>query len=125
MKLNELLGKIEYEGNADIEVTGVACDSRLVKDGFVFVCIKGYETDGHLYAQKAAENGASVLVVEDDVTADVPVVKVKDSRRIFAILCSSFYNNPTKEFKLIGITGTNGKTSVTYLTKTKVLTILI
>ena len=118
MRLNELLGKIEYEGNADIEVTGVACDSRLVKDGYVFVCIKGYETDGHLYAQKATENGASVLVVEDDVTADVPVVKVKDSRRIFAILCSSFYNNPTKEFKLIGITGTNGKTSVTYLTKT-------
>ncbi len=118
MKLSELLKSTEYEGNADIEVTGVACDSRLVKSGFVFVCIKGYETDGHSFAQKAKENGAAVLVVQDDIAIDIPTVKVKDTRRIFAVLCGEFYKNPTKEFNLIGVTGTNGKTTVTYLVKT-------
>ena len=118
MKLKDLLGTIEYQGDADAEITGVACDSRLVEKGFVFVCIKGYETDGHMFAKKAQEKGACVIVAEDDVDVDIPVVKVKDTRRIFAILCAGFYKNPTKEFKLIGITGTNGKTTVTYLVKT-------
>ncbi|MBO5453951.1 MAG: UDP-N-acetylmuramoyl-L-alanyl-D-glutamate--2,6-diaminopimelate ligase [Clostridia bacterium] len=118
MKLVDLLDGIEYSGCADMEVKGIACDSRLVEDGYVFVCIKGYETDGHLYAGKAAEKGASVLLVQDDVDVDIPAVKVEDTRRIFALLCSRFYGNPTREFKLIGITGTNGKTTVTYLIKT-------
>lgn len=118
MKLKDLLGTIEYHGSADMEITGVACDSRLVENGFVFVCIKGYETDGHIFARKAQEMGACVIVAEDSIDVDIPVVKVKDTRRIFAVLCAGFYQNPTKEFNLIGITGTNGKTTVTYLVKT-------
>jgi UDP-N-acetylmuramoyl-L-alanyl-D-glutamate--2,6-diaminopimelate ligase len=115
MKLKDLLKGYSYTGNADVEITGIACDSREVKKGFAFVCIKGYETDGHKYAQNALSNGASVIISQEELS--VPSVIVSDSRKIFAVLCTNFYNNPTKEFTLIGITGTNGKTSTTYFIK--------
>ena len=117
MLLSELLGTIEYEGNADVEITSVESSSLTVEEGSAFVCIKGYETDGHKYAKNAAEKGASVIIAEDDVDVDCPVVKVKDTRRTMAVVCGNFYNNPSKEFKLVGITGTNGKTTTTYLLK--------
>lgn len=101
----------------DIDITSIAYDSRKVKDGSVFVCIKGYETDGHRYAKTAAENGAAVIVAEDKLDVDVPVVYVKNSRRSLAKLSCAFYGNPSEKFKLIGITGTNGKTTITYLIK--------
>ena len=117
MLLKELLGTIEYEGNGDIEITSVESSSLTVKDGSAFVCIKGYETDGHKYAKNAEEKGASVIIAEDDVDVSCPVVKVKDTRRTLAVLCSNFHGNPSREFKLVGITGTNGKTTTTYLIK--------
>lgn len=101
----------------DIDITSVAYDSRKVKDGSVFICIKGFETDGHKYAKKAVENGASVIVAEDKIDVDVPVVYVKNSRRMMAELSCTFYGNPSEKFSLIGITGTNGKTTITYLIK--------
>lgn len=117
MLLKDLLSGISYEGNADIEIKDIISDSRKVTKGSAFVCIKGYETDGHLYASKAAENGASVIIAEEKVTADCPLVIVKDTRNVMALLCSAFYDNPSKKFTLIGITGTNGKTTTTYLIK--------
>ncbi len=117
MLLKDLLCKVEYEGNGEIEITSVESSSLTVKEGSAFVCIKGYETDGHRYAKNAAEKGAAVIIAQDDVDVDCPVVKVKDTRRTLAVLCASFYKNPSREFKLVGITGTNGKTTTTFLIK--------
>lgn len=117
MLLKELLCNVEYEGDGEIEITSVESSSLTVKEGSAFVCIKGYETDGHKYAKNAAEKGASVIIAQDDVEASCPVVKVKDTRRCLAIMCNEFYGNPSKEFKLVGITGTNGKTTTTFLIK--------
>ena len=117
MLLKDLLCGIEYEGNGEIEITSVESSSLTVKEGSAFVCIKGYETDGHKYAKNAEEKGASVIIVQDDVDVSCPVVKVKDTRRTLAVLCSNFYKNPSKEFKLVGVTGTNGKTTTTFLMK--------
>ncbi len=101
----------------DIDITSIAYDSRKVTDNGLFVCIKGYETDGHKYAQSAADNGAAVIVAEDKIDVDVPVVYVENSRRALAELACTFYSNPSEKFSLIGITGTNGKTTITYLIK--------
>lgn len=101
----------------NIDITSIAYDSRKVKDGCVFVAIKGYETDGHKYAKVAAENGAAVIVAEDEIDVDVPVIYTENSRRMLAELACTFYNNPSKKFGLVGITGTNGKTTTTYLIK--------
>ncbi len=101
----------------DIDITSIAYDSRKVTEGGVFVCIKGYETDGHKFAQMAVDNGAAVIVAEDKIDVDVPVVYVKDSRRTIAELACTFYENPSKKLSLVGITGTNGKTTITYLIK--------
>ena len=113
MKLKDIL----QSANVDIEISGISYNSRETKPGDVFVAITGFKTDGHKYAKNAEERGASVIVAQDDVEVSCPVVKVKDTRRALAVLCGNFYNNPSKEFKLIGITGTNGKTTTTYLIK--------
>lgn len=101
----------------DIDITSVTDDSRKVKDGSVFVCLKGFETDGHKYAKTAAENGAAVIVAQDKIDVNVPVVYVENSRRVMAELVCTFYGNPSEQFSLVGITGTNGKTTITYLIK--------
>lgn len=111
-----------FKGNCpdeikNIDITSIAYDSRKVTEGGVFVCIKGYETDGHKYVKSAVDNGAALIVAEDEVDAGVPVVYVKDTRRAIAQLSCTFYGNPSERFNLVGITGTNGKTTITYLVK--------
>lgn len=101
----------------DIDITGIADDSRKVSEGNAFVCIKGYETDGHLFAAKAAENGAALIVAEDKLDVSVPVVYVEDTRKVIADMAAEFYGHPADKLSLIGITGTNGKTTITYLVK--------
>lgn len=117
MLASELFGEICTDEIKNIEITSVAYDSRKVKDGSVFVCIKGFETDGHKYAKAAADAGAAVIVAEDKIDTDIPVIYVENSRRKLAELACRFYNNPSEKFGLIGITGTNGKTTITYLVK--------
>lgn len=117
MRLSELLDKRYLTGVEDIEITNVAYDSRSVEPGGLFVCIKGFATDGHLYAASAVEKGAAVIVAEDKIDVGVPVVYVKNSRRAMAQIAARFYGNPSRSFALIGVTGTNGKTTITYLIK--------
>lgn len=117
MLASELFGRKWLEEHEDIDITGIAYDSRNVLPGNVFVCIKGFETDGHKYAKTACENGAAVIVAEDDIEADVPVWYVENSRKTVAELACIYYDNPSEKFKLIGVTGTNGKTTITYLIK--------
>ncbi|MBO0992704.1 UDP-N-acetylmuramoyl-L-alanyl-D-glutamate--2,6-diaminopimelate ligase [Bacillus sp. SD088] len=105
-------------GNLDIEITGLQMDSRKVEKGNLFICVpglKGFLEDRHLYAQEAIENGAAALVVERDVDIIVPKIFVKDARHAMAIIAAHFYNHPSHEMKLIGITGTNGKTTTSYM----------
>ena len=110
MLASELLGSKWLDEHKDIDITGIAYDSRNVLPGNVFVCIKGFETDGHKYAEMAVKNGASLIVAEDKIDVDVPVWYVENSRVEIAEMACKYYGNPSSKFKLIGITGTNGKT---------------
>lgn len=102
---------------ADIDISGIVYDSRKVSEGDIFVCIKGYEQDGHKFAESAAKSGAALIVAEDKIDVDVPVIYVDDARKTIAQIASTFYGRPADKLKLIGITGTNGKTTITYLIK--------
>ncbi len=118
MKLSELLKNVQIiGGDTAPEVRGIAYDSRAVQPGDVFVCIKGFATDGHAYVQKAVENGAAAIVAQDAVEVSVPVVYVADSRLALAQMSKIYYDCPDEKMKIIGVTGTNGKTTVTYLVK--------
>ncbi len=101
---------------AETDVTGITCDSRQVKSGFVFVCINGTKSDGHDYAQKALENGAAAIIAERDLGLEIQIV-VPDTHAAYADLCAKWFGNPAESLKLLGVTGTNGKTSVTYMMK--------
>ena len=109
MLTSVLFGESWIEKFDDIEITGIAYDSRKVQPGNVFVCIKGFETDGHKYVDSALKNGAAVIVAEDEVCADTPVWYVSDARKTIAELACRFYDYPSSKFKLVCVTGTNGK----------------
>ncbi|MBD1425058.1 UDP-N-acetylmuramoyl-L-alanyl-D-glutamate--2,6-diaminopimelate ligase [Sphingobacterium arenae] len=121
MKLRELLHAIpvqQLEGTVDLEVSSVCFDSRKVSAHSLFVAVRGVHTDGHLYLDKAIENGAKVLVVDalpDQLQAEVTYVMVADTSYVLGLLASNFYGNPSKALKLVGITGTNGKTTMATL----------
>lgn len=121
MTLIDLLKGIEFESgktDAQLEIKGIAYDSRKVKEGFVFVCIKGFVTDGHKYIKNAVENGASVIVAEDDCDAcGALLIRTENTRKALAVMASNFYGNPKDKMKIIGVTGTNGKTTTTTLLK--------
>lgn len=114
MKLKDLI--VCQQNIGDIEITGVTCDSRKVEDGFVFVCIKGSNFDGHKFAKSALQNGASVIIAEDDTGIENQII-VKDTHATYSDMCAKWFGNPMNSLKLIGVTGTNGKTSVTYMIK--------
>lgn len=118
LKLTELLKNTEYEHlRGDAEITAVTNDSRMVTKGSLFVAVRGYRTDGHAYIEKAIENGAAAILSEEDIDAPVPVAVCRDTRRALAEAGSIFYGEPAKKLKIIGVTGTNGKTTTTYLIK--------
>lgn len=122
MKLVDLLEDLEVEclqGQMDKEITTLTSDSRKVESGSVFVCISGAVRDGHDFAGDVAEKGASVLIVEKpvDVPEQVTVLKVSDSRYALASLSAAYFGHPAKELTTIGITGTKGKTTATYMVR--------
>ncbi len=111
----ELLVTAELRGQAKTTVTGIQADSRKVVPGDLFICLPGHTVDGHDFAAQAVERGAVALIVERFLPVSVPQVRVRDARRAMAIVASHFFGHPTQEMKLIGVTGTNGKTTITYL----------
>ncbi len=123
MRLAELVEPLETEarpGGRGIEVTGLTDDSRAVKPGHVFVAVKGGKADGHRHLAQAVQAGAAALVVQEppaggSVPPSVPVIQVPDSRRAVGLLAGRFHGDPSSKLTMIGVTGTNGKTTITYL----------
>ena len=120
MKLNKLLERLEYDvvqGTDEAEVTTLVNDSRKVDAGSVFVCISGAVSDGHKFAADVAAKGAAAVVVEKDVEvpADVTVIRVQDTRYALALMSAAYFGYPAEKLKIIGITGTKGKTTTTYM----------
>ncbi len=106
-------------GNTDIEINGIAYDSRKVRDGYIFVCIDGMSADGHGFAEQALGNGAAALITQKPLAfeTDVPVITVKDSRMALAYVSDRFFGHISGRFNLIGITGTKGKTTTCFMIK--------
>lgn len=117
MKLSQILEGIKTLNSfEDTEVADVTQDSRLVKEGSLFVCVKGAAFDGHTVAADMLEKGAVAVVTQRDLGLDRQII-VENSRASFSPICANFYGNPAKKLKLIGLTGTNGKTTTTFLIK--------
>ncbi len=135
MELSELLTQIPYkvlQGSAKRNVGKVACDTRKIDVGDVFVCIRGHRTDGHTFAGEAVEKGAAALVIQDDLEdvikkqemkklragdkfGKVSVIQVADTRRALAVMAAASFGYPADKLKIIGITGTKGKTTTAYM----------
>ena len=120
MKLDELIEHLDYKdliNFKNVEISGISYNSKTTKKGDIFVCLTGEYTDGHEYAKDAIANGAAALFVEHKVEADksIPQVVVRDTRHKIADIADRFYSSPSRGLNLIGITGTNGKTTVTHL----------
>ncbi|MFD1360247.1 UDP-N-acetylmuramoyl-L-alanyl-D-glutamate--2,6-diaminopimelate ligase [Lentibacillus salinarum] len=119
MKLTELLSVLPFyhvsEAIEGIDIKKIEADSRQVTDGSLFICIEGFTVDGHDFVEQAVSNGATAILAQKEVQASVPVIRLTDTSREMAKLASKFYGYPTRQFPLIGVTGTNGKTTVTYL----------
>src|SRR4051794_17550050 len=113
MTLRELLG----EGPADVRITGLAYDNRLVEPGFAFFCVPGFTRDGHDFAPDAVARGAAALVVTRPLGLGVPEVRVEDMRSAMAVAAARFYGEPTARLPVVGITGTNGKTTTAFLVR--------
>lgn len=119
MKLSKILNGINCKiiNRKDEDITGISYDSRKVKRGHIFVCISGFVTDGCRFVKQALENGAIAIMSESQLNTDKNIISivVENCRYAMAIASSNFYNNSSKNMKLIGVTGTNGKTTTTFL----------
>ena len=120
MVLCELVKNItilKIDGSDKIDIKGISYDSRDVKPGFLFVAIEGFQTDGHLYIEDAIKAGALAVLLQNEAEVPTGVTKiwVENSREALALLAASFYGHPSSKMRLVGITGTNGKTTTSYL----------
>lgn len=118
MNLDNLLKDLNLGKTYNEEINEIQYDSRKVKNGDVFVAIKGFSVDGHKFIDKAIENGAKVIIGEEDLVIENALyIKVEDSRKALATLAKNYFDNPQKKMKIIGITGTNGKTTSAFMMK--------
>ncbi|MBR5245113.1 MAG: UDP-N-acetylmuramoyl-L-alanyl-D-glutamate--2,6-diaminopimelate ligase [Clostridia bacterium] len=117
-KLFEQIPVLQWHCDPELEVSGVCFDSRKAAPGCAFVAVRGFATDGHRFIPAALEKGAGLIIAEEAPACDVPYVLVENSRRVLAQVSANFYDHPEKKLRMIGVTGTNGKTTTTHLLKT-------
>lgn len=122
MKLEKLLERLSYhciQGQMEVEVTSIVNDSRKAEEGSLFFCIRGAVSDGHKYAADVVSKGAKVLIVEEpvEVPEEITVIQVEDSRYAMALISAAWFGYPAEQMKIIGITGTKGKTTTTYMVR--------
>ena len=127
MELKAILANLDglkVKGNLDIDIPNIQNNSKQVKEGDMFVAIKGFDFNGHEHIEEAIKNGAKVIMAQEDevdknilktISDDITLVLTKDTRYALAIAACNFYKNPSKKVKLIGVTGTKGKTTTTYM----------
>lgn len=116
MTFSKLMTYTGADVSAQEDIAGITCDSRKVKPGWVFVCIQGTASDGHAFAEQALKAGAAAIVVQRDLGLPRQV-RVESTRHAWAVMCANWFGWPAKQLHLIGITGTNGKTTVSYMLK--------
>ncbi len=121
-RLDILLERLDYQilqGGTDVEITELVYDSRKAVPGCLFVCVKGMAVDGHAFAKEVIKKGAAAIVVQDEIKAPehVTVIQVEDARYGLALLSCAWFHYPAEKLKVIGITGTKGKTTTTYMVK--------
>jgi len=114
-KLANLLPTYKYIGEKDPVIKNLEMDSRKIEPGSLFFCVPGFTVDGHNFAEQAVQMGAVALIVEKELPIDVPMIKVRDVKRAMAIMSANFYQLPSSKMHMIGVTGTNGKTTTTHL----------
>ena len=120
MKIGKLVEGLEIlsaTADPDMEISGISYDSRKTERGDLFTAIRGFETDGHRFIANAVEKGAAAVLCEEKPKQEIPYLLVKDSRKALALCSAAFYRHPASEMRMIGITGTSGKTSVSLLLK--------
>lgn len=122
MFLKDLITGLDVKkiyGNTEITISDIAYDSREVKPGSLFVCIKGFSLDGHDFIPSAIQNGAKALLVEKEINVPegITVIRVADTRYAVAYISDVFFGHPSRRFDIIGVTGTKGKTTTTYMIK--------
>ena len=122
MKLSELVKDVNplaVEGSLDREITGIAYDSRRVMPGHLFVAMRGERTDGHRFVDAAIDRGAAAVVLEQDsgLSPRATRIRVRDARQTLARAAASFYEHPSHRLKVVGVTGTNGKTTTAFMVK--------
>ena len=113
VEMSDLLG-IRFIGENQV-ISNLAYDSREIEPGGVFFAIKGQDQDGHEYIEKAIQNGAIAIVGEEDLTFDIPYFQVFNTKKALAVVSNEYYQTPSKDINLVGVIGTNGKTTITYL----------
>jgi UDP-N-acetylmuramoyl-L-alanyl-D-glutamate--2,6-diaminopimelate ligase len=120
--LKDILKGIEIldcSGPVDIKISGIAYNSKSVQDNYLFVSIEGFKTDGHNYIEDAIEKGATAIIIQKDIGRKldgITYIKVRDTRLALPLISSAFFNHPESKMRIIGVTGTNGKTSTCYIT---------
>ncbi|MDZ4991633.1 UDP-N-acetylmuramoyl-L-alanyl-D-glutamate--2,6-diaminopimelate ligase [Clostridium perfringens] len=122
MILKSLLNGLDYEvikGNEESKIQNIRYDNRKIEQGDIFVCVKGFKVDGHSFIGDAVKKGAKVIIVQEDISVpeDITIIKVKDTRKALALMSSNYFGNPKDKLKIIGITGTNGKTTSAFMIK--------
>lgn len=127
MKLSKLIASVDVKntiGNLDLDITNIHSDSRKIKEGGLFVAINGFSKNGVEFIPSAIQNGVKAIIVEPDVdihslkiSSEIPIISVENTRKALAQTACEFYNHPSQKLKLIGVTGTKGKTTTTFMIK--------